>query len=91
MPSTEKAAPPRKRVSFSIYAPDAQDVAIAGDFSDWAPRPLKRDESGEWKATLTLPAGVYQYRYFIDGNWVDPSVTSARPTPSALNCVRTVR
>lgn len=93
MPSTgTKATPTRKRVSFTIYAPDAQSVAVAGDFTNWDPKPLKRDESGQWKATLNLPAGEYQYRYFIDGNWVDDPQCD-RKAPNAfgtLNCIRTV-
>lgn len=89
------AAPARKRVSFQVHAPEAQAVAVAGDFNDWNPaaQPMKRDpESGTWKATLTLPAGQYQYRYVIDGQWVDdPQCDLRAPNPfGGVNSVRIV-
>jgi len=94
MPPTSKAAPARKRVSFGLHAPDAQSVSLAGDFNGWDPsdRPLKRDASGEWKTTLTLPTGEYQYRFVVDGDWVDDPQCDRRAPNSfgSLNCVRIV-
>jgi len=94
MPSTEKEGSARKRVAFALHAPDAREVTLAGDFNGWDPaaRPMKRDESGMWKATLTLPAGEYHYRYVVDGQWVDdPQCDRREPNPfGGLNCIRNV-
>ena len=35
-----------KKVNFSLLAPQAESVSIAGDFNDWNPKshPMKRDK-----------------------------------------------
>ena len=64
-------------VRFVLFAPDAQQVSLAGTFNQWDPAatPLVRTaEPGVWSATLTLPAGQHQYAFVVDGaRWVaDP-------------------
>ena len=65
-------------VRFVLYAPDAQQVGLAGTFNQWdaAATPLLRTGTpGVWAATLTLPAGQHQYAFVVDGaRWVaDPA------------------
>jgi hypothetical protein len=65
-------------VRFVLFAPEAQQVALAGTFNQWDPAatPLVRTgASGVWAATLTLPAGQHQYAFVVDGaRWVaDPA------------------
>jgi len=65
-------------VRFVMFAPDAQQVALAGTFNQWDPAatPLVRTGSpGVWAATLTLPTGQHQYAFVVDGaRWVlDPA------------------
>jgi 1,4-alpha-glucan branching enzyme len=65
-------------VRFVLFAPEAQQVALAGTFNQWDPAatPLVRTgASGIWAATLILPAGQHQYAFVVDGaRWVaDPS------------------
>lgn len=65
-------------VRFVLFAPEAQQVALAGTFNQWDPAatPLVRTGApGVWAATLTLPAGQHQYAFVVDGaRWVaDPS------------------
>jgi hypothetical protein len=76
------AAPPPAAatvtVRFVLFAPEAQQVALAGTFNQWDPAatPLVRTgASGIWAATLILPAGQHQYAFVVDGaRWVaDPS------------------
>ncbi len=65
-----------KRIEFSISAPNANWVGVAGDFNRWNPAGLtaKKDRKGTWKATATMPSGTYEYKFVIDGNWItDPS------------------
>lgn len=81
---TENVKLKKKRVDFSIHAPDANDVKLAGDFTDWeqAPAPMRRLKSGAWKKTVYLPFGAYQYRYVIDGEWKnDPDSALREPNP----------
>ena len=65
-------------VRFVLFAPEAQQVALAGTFNQWdtAATPLLRTGTpGVWAATLTLPAGQHQYAFVVDGaRWVaDPA------------------
>jgi len=67
----EAKASTRRRVKFSIDAPEAQNVALMGDFNQWdeTRHPMKRLGNGKWEKTLTLPAGHYQYKFLVDGKW----------------------
>ncbi len=68
---TQKAA--KKKVTFSYSAPGASTVMLAGDFTGWqqAPLAMKKDKSGLWKKAVSLPAGKYEYRLLVDGQWQD--------------------
>ena len=61
-------------VHFRLDAPQASEVAVAGDFNGWSPKThlLSRSEGGWWDLTLTVPPGSYQYAYVMDGEWVTP-------------------
>ena len=53
-------------------APDARQVTLVGDFSDWDrwAIPMKRLEDGSFTVTVTLEKGrEYRFRYFIDDEW----------------------
>ncbi len=69
--------PKRRRVSFSFRKPDAVEVSLVGDFNDWNPKrhPMKRDENGVWTKAVMLVPGTYEYKFWVDGNWMpDPQV-----------------
>ncbi len=63
-------------VVFTVRAPGARQVYVAGEFNNWRLDPsasLAPDEGGVWRGRLSLPPGRYQYRYYVDGRWVvDP-------------------
>ena len=84
----------KKRVSFSLEAPGAERVTIAGDFNEWDPagHSLKKDRKGLWKTSISLLPGTYQYRFLVDGTWQnDPACTECTENPyGTLNCVRRV-
>src|SRR5687768_15164245 len=84
----------RKRVTFKIVAPQASDVTLCGTFNEWDPvrHPLKKDSAGVWKTQVTLPAGTYEYRYVVDGEWRDDPEANLRvPNPfGSENCVREI-
>lgn len=57
---------------FKLYAPDAKEVYIAGDFNEWTPNENTRfvqDSDGVWKKSLKLRPGRYRYRFVVDGKW----------------------
>ena len=70
-------------VTFTIEAPAAAHVQLAGDFNDWTPDGTEMEAVGRvWKKTLKLAPGRYRYRYVIDGEWhSDPhnAVVEASP------------
>jgi 1,4-alpha-glucan branching enzyme len=62
-----------KQQTFSITAPGAMNVALAGDFTNWQqkPIPLQPQGGGLWKVTVELPPGTHHYRFIVDGQWRD--------------------
>lgn len=51
----------------------AQKVLVAGTFSQWKPRAMKRQKDGRFALTVTAPAGTHEYRFIVDGDWTaDP-------------------
>ena len=84
-----------KRVNFTLTAPEAQSVALAGNFNGWTAHihPLKRDSKGIWKIRINLKPGNYQYRFLVDGEWKDdPNCTTFTPNPfGSFNSVLTVK
>jgi hypothetical protein len=62
-------------VQFRLDARDAQNVALAGSFSDWQPSyPMQRASDGVWTIVLPITPGVHDYSFVVDGDrWVpDP-------------------
>lgn len=71
----EATGAPSVFVHFRIDAPDASEVWLAGDFTDWQPTyTLHESAAGVWSAIVPLEPGVHHYAFFIDGDrWVpDP-------------------
>ncbi len=66
----------QRDVFFCMSAPRANKVFVAGEFNNWrldAHARLERDEEGVWRRKVPLPPGRYQYKYYVDGEWVvDP-------------------
>jgi len=84
----------KQKVTFSYVAPNAQSVLLAGDFTGWqdAPVSLKKEKNGEWKKTVSLAPGKYEYRLLVDGQWQDdPQCPIRQPNQfGSYNCVRVV-
>jgi 1,4-alpha-glucan branching enzyme len=88
-----KGAPksPKKQVSLVVKAAGAREVVVVGDFNQWNEAGIRLAKSGdeEWKTTLSLEPGEYQYRLRIDGEWRDHAEAQKRvPNPyGSENCV----
>lgn len=68
-----------KPVQFKFYAPQAKRVHLAGSFNNWDTKALsaKKDSKGNWSAKVSLKPGKYEYKFFVDGSWLnDPHCTS---------------
>ena len=77
-----EARPEEKPHEFVFHMPQARSASVAGTFNRWEPKrtPMHKDANGNWKATMWLPPGRYEYRFVIDGQWVsDPKARESSP------------
>ena len=54
---------------------DAKKVIVAGSFNKWDENLFKMNKAEDgWELTLKIKPGVYEYRFIVDGKWMeDPS------------------
>lgn len=73
------------RVRFSIEAPHAKQVLLAGDFADWEANARAMRKSGPractFFTTVSVPPGEHQYKFIIDGAWVPDPKAAYIPNP----------
>lgn len=83
--------PAFKQVNLVTRAENAKEVVVAGEFNNWSEEGIRlaADSNGEWRTTLKLPPGEYQYRLRVDGQWRDhPEAQKRVPNPFGTeNCV----
>lgn len=69
-------------VEFSLRAPGATSVAVAGDFTGWESRYTLEDVDGDgvWTTRVPVEPGLHEYMFVIDGSeWVtDPEAERYR-------------
>ena len=84
--STQKTTMPKTTthptVTFKLHAPNAREVRLAGDFTDWqrSAKPLRRNPSGTWETELRLRPGRHQYKFIVDGQWQNDPVCAQQET-----------
>lgn len=81
-----EASPPLSMpdgVLFTLDAPGARCVQLAGDFNGWeADGNEMQPSSGVWRKVVLLQPGRYQYKYVVDGRWLpDPLNLDVEPAP----------
>ncbi|MCM8757513.1 MAG: glycogen-binding domain-containing protein [Candidatus Omnitrophica bacterium] len=90
-----KCTTKKKSITFKLFAPYAKKVAVAGSFNKWDTNSLlaKKDSQGNWTAKLSLKPGRYEYKFFVDGVWMeDPNCSWRIPNPlGTQNCVIEVK
>jgi hypothetical protein len=83
-----------QEVVFTFFAPEAHAVHVAGEFNNWSSdaTPLENTESGEWVTHQLLRSGQYEYRFVVDGRWLeDPESAQRVANPhGGFNSVLTV-
>ncbi len=84
----------QKNVEFSLDAPEALAVFVAGDFNGWdiEALPMKKGKDAVWKAKVLLPPGRYEYKMYCDGAWIEtlPDVDSTPNPFGTRNFVKVV-
>ena len=82
---------------FSLYAPDVNEVYLAGDFNDWQPEAkgysLRKFKGDIWRKMLKLKPGRYEYQFVVDGQWwCDPENDNRVSNPyCSENCIIEVK
>lgn len=79
-----------REVEFHFESATAKSVHLAGDFNEWATGslPLRRETNGHWRVRVPLTPGPHQYRFVVDGLWVDdPNACGRQANPfGSCNC-----
>jgi 1,4-alpha-glucan branching enzyme len=73
-----------RQQTFCLTAPQAGNVQLVGDFTEWKEHPLHMHRGGQgvWQATVALEPGMHRYRFLVDGEWTDdPECTIRVPNP----------
>jgi hypothetical protein len=89
---TPGEAPSQKiyQVRFSLKRPEAGEVKMLGDFTQWNAIVLAKDSQGNFTAELTLPEGSYAYGFMVDGReWV-PDQTAHGFVPDGFGRVNSI-
>jgi 1,4-alpha-glucan branching enzyme len=81
-------------VRFELTDFTAASVSVAGTFNQWKPEStlLHTSGAGLWHTNTALPPGNYEYRFVVDGQWInDPMAKNSQPNPhGGSNSVLTV-
>ena len=73
---------------FVLSAPDAKNVALAGDFTGWQPAfTMTRTGPGVWTVVIPLDPGIHQYSFVVDGErWIpDPAAPAVNDGFGGVN------
>lgn len=86
---------PDHRVIFRLYAPNAKEVTVGGDWRTVIEAPsaaMTKDETGIWSLTTgPLPADFYTYSYTVDGlRMPDPKNVSLKVGVASLESIASV-
>ena len=62
---------PSGQVEFRFFRRDVQSVSVVGTFNAWQEGQTRMQPTGDgwWRAQLSLPDGLHQFRYLADGQW----------------------
>lgn len=87
-PVVTSPAAQRVLTQFVLDAPDARQVVLAGDFTNWQPsHELTRTEAGVWTVVVALDPGIHNYAFVVDGErWTpDPNAPAVSDGFGGLN------
>jgi len=92
MPKLKDApASKARKIRYSVRLPQADEVALTGDFNGWNLEgiPLHHRGGDEWYVQIELVLGDYEYRLRVDGGWQDdPEAVQKVANPyGTQNCI----
>jgi 1,4-alpha-glucan branching enzyme len=63
----------KRPVEFIFFSSEAKSVCLAGEFNNWNIESIhmKKENEKDWKTTIDLSPGRYEYKYFVDGAWAE--------------------
>jgi 1,4-alpha-glucan branching enzyme len=95
------AQPRDQGVDFAVWAPNAREVRVIGDFAGWGPydgAPMSRHASGGvWEVFVPNAAAGHRYKFRVhgrDGRWrdkADPLARQAEVPPATASVVHRSR
>lgn len=92
--SAKAKKPATPSTTFSLFAPDAHEVYVIGDFNNWRTDDLKakKFKDGTWRKSVQIKSGIYHYLFLVDGQWwTDPANPNRLQNPFGTeNSVLTV-
>lgn len=94
MPRVSGCAVKEKAVAFKLLGPKAKKVSLAGNFNNWdvAQFTAKKDVKGNWSVKVDLKPGKYEYKFFVDGTWMnDPQASTVYNSFGTQNSVVEVK
>lgn len=67
-------------VTFALDAPQARQVFLAGEMTDWDAhkQAMARGADGVWRLRLDLAPGQWLYKFVVDGRWQHDPATPER-------------
>ena len=68
------------KVTFSVPAKEAKNVAVVGSFNEWNTEAteLKKLKNGTFKGTVDLASEAsYEFRYVVDGSYINDEQADA--------------
>ena len=92
--SSKKVTQTNRPTVFAFESPAAREVSLAADFNHWDAKaqPMQKGSGASWSVSVPLKPGRYEYRFVVDGKWVDdPMAKNFVPNPhGGRNAVREV-
>ena len=77
-------------IGFRVWAPNAQHVAVIGDFNDWDDQshPMQSETGGTWYVSIpeAIPGQTYKYRIFNGDKVLDRIDPRARQVTNSVGC-----
>lgn len=52
-------------IEFTLFAPYNKAATLKGSFSDWEEIPMEKDDRGNFRTTVELEDGLYEYKYRV--------------------------
>lgn len=85
-PPPDNTTPPKKcgdtTFKYDTQGKSVTAVFVAGSFNGWNPQAdaMKNTQGSVWEITINLKEGSHQYKFVVDGNWInDPNNSNQTP------------